>query len=224
MNSIKKLIGLLFVCFFLSNTSVNAQQEGFLGEVKMFAGNFVPRGWALCQGQLMAISSNTALFSIIGTIYGGDGRTTFALPDLRGRVARGTGSGPGLQPAIIGQRGGTEFKVLSLLEMPQHSHSAVFNGNGGVASIAIPTYADEADETEPSTQSSLAIGNYQGNETSMYTTQAPDGTLKPFNAAVTASGTVTVGTAGGSQSFDNRQPYTTINYIICIQGLFPSRN
>lgn len=225
MNSIKKIIGLLFICLCLSNTAnVNAQQTGFIGEVKMFAGNFAPRGWAFCQGQLMSISQNQALFSIIGTIYGGDGRTTFALPDLRGRVARGTGNGPGLQTAVIGQKGGTEFKVLSLLEMPQHTHAAVFNGNGGAASIAIPTYADEADETEPSNQSSLAIGNFQGNETSMYTTQAPDGTLKPFNAPVTASGTVTVGNTGASQSFDNRQPFTTINYIICTEGVYPSRS
>ncbi|MCH2032238.1 MAG: tail fiber protein [Tenacibaculum sp.] len=230
MKSIKKLIGLLFVCLFLSNTSVSAQQEGFLGEVKMFAGNFVPRGWALCQGQLMSISSNTALFSIIGTIYGGDGRTTFALPDLRGRVARGTGNGPGLQPAIIGQKGGTEFKVLSLLEMPIHNHGAVFtpSANGPTnISISIPAVDDTGNTAEPGNTASFAkIETSSGEELNVYSTANPDTTLRPFNATaqITASGTISVGQAGGSQAFDNRQPYTTINYIICIQGLFPSRN
>ncbi|MCH2032237.1 MAG: tail fiber protein [Tenacibaculum sp.] len=231
MNSIKKIIGLLFICLCLSNTAnVNAQQTGFLGEVKMFAGNFVPRGWALCQGQLMSISQNQALFSIIGTIYGGDGRTTFALPDLRGRVARGTGNGPGLQSAIIGQRGGTEFKVLSILEMPIHNHGAVFTPSAsGPANItiSIPAVDDTGNTAEPGNTASFAkIETSSGEELNVYSTANPDTTLRPFNATaqITASGTVTVGNAGGSQAFDNRQPFTTINYIICTEGVYPSRN
>lgn len=229
MNSTKKIIGLLFAVFCLSSASVNAQQTGFLGEVKMFAGNFTPRGWALCQGQLMSISQNQALFAVIGTLYGGDGRTTFALPDYRGRVARGTGSGPGLQTAIIGQKGGTEFKVLSLLEMPIHNHTAVFTSAGATPTnitISIPAVADEGNEAEPSPNSNLAVGTADGNETTMYSTANPDTNLKPFTASalVSASGTVSVGQTGGSQSFDNRQPFTTINYIICTEGVFPARN
>ncbi|MFD0993145.1 phage tail protein [Tenacibaculum geojense] len=230
MNSLKKIIGLLFICFFLSNSSINAQQEGFLGEVKMFAGNFVPRGWALCQGQLLPIAQNQALFAIIGTIYGGDGRTTFALPDLRGRIPRGTGNGPGLQTAIIGQKGGTEFKTLSLLEMPVHSHGATFNSDGGTPtniSISIPAVDDTGNTAEPGNTSSFAkIETSSGEELNVYSNANPDTNLKPFNATaiINASGTVTVGNNGGSQSFDNRQPYTTINYIICINGVFPSRD
>ncbi|WP_100925456.1 phage tail protein [Tenacibaculum sp. SZ-18] len=223
MNSIKKIIGLLFVCFFLSNAEVKAQ-EGFIGEIRMFAGNFAPRNWAFCDGQLLAINSNTALFSILGTQYGGDGRTTFALPDLRGRVAISAGRGPGLQDYRQGPGSGAEFRTLTQAQMPSHTHAASFNGTGSNASIAIPTYADEANETEPSNQSTLAIGNFQGDETQMYTTQTPDGTLKPFSAPVTVGGTVIVGQAGASQSFDNRQPYTVVRYIICLQGLYPSRN
>ncbi len=229
MNSTKKIIGLLFLSFILSNNSLQAQQEGFLGEVKMFAGNFVPRGWALCQGQLMSIAQNQALFAVIGTIYGGDGRTTFALPDYRGRIPRGTGNGPGLQSAVIGQKGGVEFKTLSLLEMPIHNHNAVFTSAGATPTninISIPAVADEGNEAEPSPNANLAVGVADGNETNMYSTANPDTSLKPFTASalINASGTVTVGQTGGSQSFDNRQPFTTINYIICVSGVFPSRN
>ncbi|CAL2075245.1 phage tail protein [Tenacibaculum sp. 190524A05c] len=223
MNSIKKIIGLLFVCFFLSNAEVKAQ-EGFIGEIRMFAGNFAPRTWAFCEGQLLPISQFQALFSILGTQYGGDGRTTFALPDLRGRVAISAGRGPGLQDYRQGPGSGAEFRTLTQLQMPAHTHAATFNGTGSNASVAIPTYADEANESEPSNQSTLAIGNFQGNETSMYSTETPDGTLKPFSAPVTVGGTVTVGQAGASQSFDNRQPYTVVRYIICLQGVFPSRS
>ncbi|CAL2075251.1 phage tail protein [Tenacibaculum sp. 190524A05c] len=223
MNSIKKIIGLFFLCFFLSNNTANAQ-EPFIGEIRMFAGNFAPRSWAFCEGQLLAISSHTALFSILGTQYGGDGRTTFALPDLRGRVAISAGRGPGLQDYRQGPGSGTEFRTLTQAQMPIHTHAAAFNGTGSNASVAIPTYADEANESEPSNQSTLAIGNYQGNETSMYSTETPDGTLKPFNAPVTVGGSVTLAQAGASQSFDNRQPYTVVRYIICLQGIYPSRS
>ena len=97
-------------------------QEGMIGEVRLFAGNFAPRTWAFCEGQLLAISSNTALFSILGTTYGGDGRTTFGLPDLRGRSAVGPGNGPGLRSYRLGQRGGEEYKTLNITNLPIHSH------------------------------------------------------------------------------------------------------
>ncbi len=215
MNPTKKIIGLLCLVFTLTFNSVNAQQEGFLGEVKMFAGNFAPRGWAYCQGQLLPISQYQALFSILGCQYGGDCRTTFALPDFRGRVARGTGTGPGLQPATLAQRGGTEFKTLSILEMPIHNH------NAAISNISASLNVNEEDATteEPS-------GRYLGNSSSMlYNSDAPDGTAQLGPGTITVNGgTVAVGQTGGSQSFDNRQPFNTINYIICIQGVFPSRN
>ena len=231
MNSTKKIIGLLCLVFALSFSSVNAQQTGFLGEVKMFAGNFAPRGWAYCQGQLLAINQYTALFSILGTKYGGDGRTTFALPDYRGRIARGTGDGPGLDPAPLGQKGGIEYKTLNILEMPIHNHGAVFTpGPAGSAniSISIPAIADagNTDDPEDAILAMPALGSSGGTAVNLYSKDEADVNLKPFNAAttVTASGTVSVANAGGSQRFDIRQPYTTINYIICIEGVFPSRN
>ena len=231
MNSTKKIIGLLSLVFALSFSSVNAQQTGFLGEVKMFAGNFTPRGWALCQGQLLPIAQNQALFSILGTLYGGDGRTTFALPDYRGRIARGTGNGPGLDPAPISQKGGIEYKTLNVLEMPAHNHTAVFNSNQvapAQITIAIPAVEDSGNTSEVGPGVSFAIPEVEtsGQGVNMYSTATPDTTLKPFTttASVNVGGTVTVGTAGGSRAFDIRQPFTTINYIICIEGVFPSRN
>ncbi len=116
-----KLFALLFVL--ASGLSLPTQaQEDMLGEIKLFAGNFAPRNWAICDGRLLPISSNTALFSILGTTYGGDGRTTFALPDLRGRVPMGPGSGPGLSDRKLGEKGGTETNTLTTQQIPAHHH------------------------------------------------------------------------------------------------------
>lgn len=174
--------------------------EGNIAEIRMFAGNFVPRNWAFCDGQLLAISSNTALFSIIGTMYGGDGRTTFALPDLRGRVAMHAGNGPGLTPRRIAQRFGSETTTISTLNLPAHSHQATinarreqgtgFNPSGGVLAA------------DPSA--------------SIYSTAAPD--VQMSSAAITVSST------GNQQPFNNIQPTEVVNYIICMFGIFPSRS
>ncbi len=129
-------------------------QEGFIGEVKLFAGNFAPRGWALCEGQLLAISSNTALFSILGTTYGGDGRTTFALPDLRGRVAIGPGTGPGLSTYRLGQRSGSETNTMLVNNIPAMTYG-------------IPAYT--AEEFRPGTiekgTASILTTGHKSNET-----------------------------------------------------------
>ncbi|MEM8909888.1 MAG: tail fiber protein, partial [Bacteroidota bacterium] len=114
--------------------------EPFIGQIMMFGGNFAPRGWALCNGQLMPISQNQALFSLLGTTYGGDGRTTFALPDLRGRAAMHAGHGPGLTDRRLGQRSGTETNTMNTLQMPSHSHIAVVGG-----SVKIQVSANAAD-------------------------------------------------------------------------------
>lgn len=214
----KQQIKLLLVTALLCLTfnDAKAQQEGFLGEVKMFAGNFAPRGWAFCDGQLLPISQNSALFSILGTMYGGDGRTTFALPDLRGRVAMGVGNGPGLQDYRQGSRGGSEFKTLNITEMPSHNHLATVSG------ITATINVNEEDGTAKDPN-----GKYIGisEVTGIYNSDVPDGTTKMGAETISVTGgNVSVANNGGNQAFDNRQPYLAIRYIICLQGVFPSRN
>lgn len=169
-----------------------------LGSIIMFAGNFAPRGWALCNGQLLAISQNTALFSILGTTYGGNGVSTFALPNLQSRVPIHPGTGPGLSNYVLGQTGGVENVTLSPTQMPIHSHLLNCNASGG-------TQASPANGV-PAVESTGTSSNYAA---------ARDGTT--MNSAA-------VGTAGGSQPFNVVQPFQCINFIIALQGIFPSRN
>ncbi|WP_235833469.1 phage tail protein [Algibacter lectus] len=217
-----KITGLFLICL-LSTFNSLAQQETFLGEVKMFAGNFAPRGWALCQGQLLPISQNDALFSILGTTYGGDGRTTFGLPDLRGRVAMGPGNGPGLTSRKIGQEFGTENQYLSILNMPAHNHVAVVTGGNVAANVAFS--ANRAVRFTPQEGDVPAAANY------------PDGltakSVKSFGPASNIINgqiipntlpTVTTGMAGSGQGFSIVQPTQVINYIICTIGTFPIRS
>lgn len=170
--------------------------DPFIGEVKLFAGNFAPRGWAFCDGQLLPISQNTALFSILGTIYGGDGRTTFALPDLRGRVAIGPRHGAGLSDYREGQKGGMEHVTLTVSQMPSHNHSLRADMNAG--------------NTNSPTNHILANTAAFDNE---YSNASPNTDMNS-NA---------IGNNGGNQSHENRQPFLAINYIIAMQGIFPSR-
>lgn len=179
--------------------------DEFLGIIKLFAGNFAPRGWAFCQGQLLAISQNTALFSILGTTYGGDGRTTFALPDLRGRVPVGFGSGPGLPSFEQGQTGGEVAHTLLQPELPAHTHAlAVSNAN---ASVSTPAQGNTI----------ATPGAMSGREfipTLGYTNTPPNTALNPQS----------VGVAGSSMPHNNMQPYLGLNYIICLEGIYPSRS
>ena len=177
--------------------------EPFIGEIIMFAGNFNPRGWALCQGQLLSIAQNTALFSILGTTYGGNGQTTFALPDLRGRVPVGQGQGPGLSQYVLGQQSGTETVTLLSTQMPQHNH--LITANEGNGSQATPGAGFLASGIVPSS-GNASVSNYRNSS---------DGTtLAPTSLSLT----------GGSQPHSNIQPYLCINFIIALQGIFPSRN
>ena len=165
--------------------------EPFLGTIVLFAGNFAPRGWAMCNGQILSISQNTALFSILGTTYGGNGVTTFALPDLRGRAPIGFNQGPGLSNHQLGEEGGTETVTLTVGEIPAHQH-------------AQPASNAEQDTNRPGNAVPAKGGVYAG---------ATDGTtLDPTTSA------------GGNQPHDNRPPYLAINYIIALEGIFPSRN
>jgi microcystin-dependent protein len=178
--------------------------DPFIGEIKMFGGNFAPRSWAFCDGQLLPIAQNTALFSILGTTYGGDGRTTFALPDLRGRAAMHAGTGPGLSTRRLGQRFGTETNTLNVTQMPSHTHIAA----GTIKVAAIP-----GDQRIPTNR------NLAGSSSDFqYSDTAPNASMAANNVSVT------VGNTGGQQSFNNIQPSEVVNYIICLFGIFPSRS
>lgn len=181
----------------------------FLGEIVMFAGNFAPRGWALCDGQLLPIASNSALFSLFGTIYGGDGRTTFALPDLRGRAPVHWGHGPGLTTIALGQRGGIENATLSLLNLPNHTHSV------GTMVGTISCNEEDAISDDPQGRNlGVATGG------TPYNTNTNDRTMATNIQITTGS----LSNSGNSQSFNIRNPYSCVNYIVALQGVFPSRS
>lgn len=201
--------------------------DEYIGIIKMFAGNFAPRNWAFCNGQLLSIAQNTALFSILGTTYGGDGRTTFALPDLQGRVPVGTGAGPGLTNRTLGQKFGSEHNNLTVSQMAPHTHVAALTSTASaIATIAIPAFDDTGDSPDPSNTAILAKAeNIAGTEMNLYSNSAADTTLKPFSAPVTnISGGVTVNSTGAGQNINNMQPFLGLHYIICLQGIFPPRS
>jgi microcystin-dependent protein len=170
--------------------------EPFIAEIRIFAGNFAPRGWAFCDGQLLPISQNTALFSLIGTTYGGDGRSTTALPNMQGRVPMHPGRGPGLTSRRLGQRGGVEMVTLSEAQMPNHTHT--MNAAGGRGDAQAPSQ---------STAYARASGGlpYHGG--------TPD--VDMADQALES--------AGGSQAHNNLQPFLVMNFIIALVGLYPSR-
>lgn len=176
-----------------------------IGEVRMFAGNFAPKNWAFCQGQTIAITSNTALFSILATTYGGNGTTTFMLPDLQGRVCIGAGNGPGLSPYALGEKGGTENVTLTLQQMPAHIHAAA-------GTVSPWVNAGSGDESNPNNEYNAisTIGDLYSD--SRNTTMGP--------SPVTA----TISNAGGNGPHSNQQPYLGMNYVICMYGVYPSRN
>lgn len=165
-----------------------------LGEIRMVGFNFAPRGYALCNGQLLPIIQNQALFSILGTTYGGNGTTTFALPDLRSRAPVHQGQGSGLSPYVVGQNGGTEIVTLTSQQIPQHSHTPVAN-------------ATTVNQVSP------ANGFWGNSQQSNYSASGP---------VTMAAGAVAQ--AGGNQPHSNIQPYLTITFVIALQGIFPSRN
>ena len=172
--------------------------EPFIGQIQPFGFNFSPRGWAKCDGQLLQISSNTALFSLLGTTYGGDGRTTFALPDLRGRAALHQGSGPGLTNRSIGQRSGQEKVTLTTQNMPSHKHTVELHALG-----------EDGDQAKPE-NNLFAAG------TTIYKAGTPD--------VLMATDAISEQDVGGNQSHENMQPFLVVNWCIALSGVFPSRN
>lgn len=181
--------------------------EGTIGEIRMFAGNFAPRTWAFCANQILPIAQNTALFSILGTTYGGNGQTTFALPDFRGRVAIGTGQGPGLPNVTLGELAGSQTVTLTINNMPAHNHALT-------GTVTLQANNDSTGLTDDASGSRLGLPS-----TNIYT-KAVD-TLVSMAPAVS---TLQVGVNGGSQPFSIMPPYLGMNYIICMFGIFPSRD
>jgi microcystin-dependent protein len=198
-----KLYNYLIAIFMLFTLSVNAQSEQYLGEIRIFSGNFAPKGWALCNGQLLPINQNQALFSLLGTTYGGNGQTNFALPNLMGKLAMDEGNGHN-----PGETGGTTSHTLTTAEIPMHTHSAT--------SVSITQNANSI-----AGNLSSPVGNYyakntiRGNE---------------FNSESNATGvslplpTNTVGNTGSTQAHTNMQPYAVVTFIIALQGIYPSQN
>jgi len=194
--------------------------EGYLTEIRFFGPTWAPRNWAVCAGQTMPISSFNAVFSLIGTIYGGDGRTTFNLPDLRGRVAIGSGAGVGLTPRSSGQKGGTEWERLTVNQMPSHNHNSAIQGT---------TTAEFKVNDQPGTASTPATGNSLAAEavpsSFIYNTNAPNTTLHPASVLVSGSGlTETIHNNGFSEEHFNQMPFQVILPIICLSGIYPSRS
>ncbi len=174
--------------------------DPFLGEIRIVGFNFAPRGWAVCNGQLLSISQNTALFSLLGTTYGGDGRTTFALPNFQDTAAMNFGNGPGLTPRVLGERGGGNSVTLLNTELPSHTHGV--NASNSPAEGSDPTNALWA-----------ATGGPRGGP--------PEYTTNGGSPALMNIGALTP--QGQSQPHNNLQPYLTLNFVIALQGVFPSR-
>lgn len=177
--------------------------DAYVGEIRAVGFNFAPQNWALCNGALLPIRNNTALFSLIGTYYGGDGKTTFALPDLRGRAVVGVGQGPGLTAYSVGEATGSENHTLTMAELPPHVH----NLNG-----TVKTHNGTASTSNPANAYPAATGDNQYSEGPGSASMAPNavqGTAIP---------------AGGSQPHSNLMPFTVVNYIIALQGIFPPRS
>lgn len=170
--------------------------EPFVGEIRMFAGNFAPRGWAFCEGQLLAVSQNDALFSLFGTIYGGDGRTTFGLPDMRGRLPIHAGTGPGLSPRRLGAKSGAENVTLTVNQLPSHTH---------------PLQASTTLGEAVSPQGNVLAA---GDGINHYTASDP----------FTQMSSQMVTHTGGSRSHTNLMPFLCVNFIVALFGIYPSRH
>lgn len=191
--------------------------EGTLGEIKGFAGNFAPRGWAYCDGQLLSIAQNQALFSILGTTYGGDGRTTFALPDLRGRTPIHPGHGPGLGTYKLGQRSGTEYVNLTSNNLPAHSHTSDINPLTFTPFVQINT-----EEAEEATANGQYIAAAESGTNVFASSGTPGRELGGVKAGL--SGALQIANQGGSQATFIMQPWEVVHYIIALVGVFPSRS
>ena len=221
--------------------------EPFLGEIRMVGFNFAPTGWALCAGQTMAIAQNSALFALLGTTFGGNGQVTFGLPDYRGRSPVGMGAGPGLTAIDQGEMSGTESVTLLSTQMPQHTHAAVFSGQPGPVSgtaattvsvdvgtnVANPMTAPTQGATTYLSATTAKAGLTAVTFNGLYSSTPPDATKATLGGvqastagtglSATSAGNVSVSPAGGGQPVPIRNPYLGTNFIIALEGIFPSR-
>ncbi|SBS30746.1 Phage Tail Collar Domain protein [Marinomonas spartinae] len=200
--------------------------DPFIGEVRLFGFDFNPRGWAFCSGGLLAIATHSTLFSLLGTNYGGDGRTTFGLPDLRGRTAIAQGRHPGsLFDWRIGQIGGAETHTLSVAELASHDHTATFTPTS-VSSLEVEVSTSEATSDTPAAGSYLASTKVgRGAGPALFRADAGSGTVALGGVGGDGSqGVVTVQATGGSQAFSLMQPVLVLNYCLSLQGIYPPRS
>lgn len=173
--------------------------------VTTVAYDFAPKNWAFCNGQILPIAQNQALFSLLGTTYGGNGVNTFALPNMQSRVATGTGTGNGLSTVTLGEMSGTETVTLTINNMPSHTHNGTLN--------VTPKGGNSADDAN-------SIGNWPGQVTNGYAATPTPATFMQGPNVISS----TIGTSGGNQPFEILQPYLVLNFVICMYGIFPSRN
>ena len=200
--------------------------DTFIGQIIMFAGNFAPRDWAFCDGQLLQISENQSLYSILGTTYGGDGRTTFGLPDFRGRVPIGQGQGNGLTSRIMGEQIGIEDITLSTAQMPIHSHAAETTISGSSVTAKLKASSAEGTTNVPLNNYLAKPSNIGLQSINMYDSSADiemaSDAIEIDLSAVTAN--TTTDDTGGNSAHNNIQPSLVMNYIICVNGVYPSRS
>lgn len=228
----KTLLALIALPALLAGkNAIACDPNPIIGSMCVFSGNFAVRNWAFANGQLLSISNNTALFSLLGTTYGGDGRTSFGLPDMRGRVAIGTGQGPGLSSYRSGDKGGSELASLNISTMPSHTHLATTNITNSVeingeAALNVNNLNGKFGAPNAVRSLSKLNNNYQ----TVYLAQAPSVEMHPNSIALSLSGAVSsnattqIGYSGSGMGHENRSPYIVVNWIIALYGTYPSRN
>lgn len=197
--------------------------DPFLGEIRMVGFSYAPRGWALCNGQLLSIVQNSALFSLIGNAYGGDGVVTFALPNLQGRVPVHQGQSPGTSLYVLGQVAGIEKVTLTSNELPGHSHTVSLGGTGNVT-VALGASSGNGNTPTPGPTTVPAKIASGLNALNAFSTTEPDTTLLPVNTTTQVNINGNTGLVGSNAPVSIVQPYVTVNFIIALAGVFPSRN
>lgn len=198
--------------------------DPYIGEIRMVSFRFAPYGWALCQGQTIQVAQNQALYSLIGNIYGGTAPATFQLPNFAGRSPVGTGTGQNLTPMSLGATGGAEETTLTIAEMPMHTHSGAISASGSSVQISIPASTQTTNATdEPGPTAILGAPQYQSRPLPIYSTNSANTTLAPFQAPAQINiNSLTIGTTGGNNAFDLRNPYLAMNFIIALTGIYPT--